>query len=172
MKSKSNLIEVPEYFWNYINLVKEDDLLKAMKDQRNQMMNMLLSVPQNKEDFAYANGKWTIKQLMLHINDAERIFTYRALRFARKDQTNLPGFDEDFYAANAEVNHRSLTNIADEFFSIRNASIHFFESMPDDTMQRIGSANEKNISVGALGFCIVGHAIHHKNVLKEKYGIK
>ncbi len=172
MKSKKDIIEVPEYFWKYINLVEEDDLMIALKTQRNQMMNLLLSIPSSKEAYAYADGKWTIKELALHINDTERIFSYRALRFMRSDETPIPGFEENDYAANSYASERSLTNIADEFFSIRNASIHLFESMPESSMLKIGTASEKKISVGALGFCICGHAIHHTNVLKEKYGIK
>jgi hypothetical protein len=172
LKLKQNVTEAPEYFWRYINLVQEDNLLKALKDGRNSMMNTLLSIPNSKEDYAYAEGKWTVKELFLHVNDTERIFAYRALRFMRGDQTPLPGFEENDYAINSYANERSLTNIADEFFSIRNASIHLFESMKEECMQKTGLASGNNLSVGAIGFIICGHPIHHINVLKERYGIK
>jgi hypothetical protein len=171
-KSKKDIIEVPEYFWKYINLVEEDDLMIALKNQRNSMMNLLLSIPANKELYAYAEGKWTVKELALHINDTERIFAYRALRFMRGDETPLAGFEENDYATNSLASERSLTNIADEFFSIRNATIHLFESMPESIMKKTGVASGKTISVGALAFCICGHPIHHINILRERYGIK
>ncbi len=162
----------PDYLWNYINLVDEEDLVKGLRAQRNLMMNKLLSIPSNKEDFAYGEGKWTIKEMVLHINDTERIFAYRALALMRGDKTPLPGFDENDYAKNALASERSLTNIADEFFAIRNSTIHLFESMPKHLMKNVGIASNHEVNVGGIAYAIIGHSMHHLNILRDRYGIK
>ncbi len=170
--SKQSQFIGPDFLWNYINLVKDDNILKVLRDQRNLMMNKLLSIPSSKEDFAYDIGKWSIKEMILHVNDTERIFTYRALCIMRGDKTPLPGFDENVYAENSNAAERSLTNIADEFFAIRNSSIHLFESMPEQLMANIGTASNHEVNVRAIAFAVAGHSNHHLNILRDRYGIK
>lgn len=122
-------------------------------------------------DYAYAPGKWTVKKLLNHIVDTERIFIYRALCIARGDQTPLPGYDENDYAEAAQVGHRSLVDLAHEFQSVRSATLSLFNSFGEHELLRTGIANGNAMSVNAIGFIIIGHALHHEVVARERYGL-
>jgi hypothetical protein len=162
-----NLDTVPHFYKNYVKQIEETDLLQALRISGNRAQEVLHGIPQEKQDFKYGPDKWTIKELLCHMIDAERIFAYRALSFARNDKTNLPGFDENGYAPEANASNRSLKGIINEMRHLRVATIDLFEGFSPDMLARKGSANNNELSVVALGFIIAGHESHHLKVLKE-----
>mgnify|MGYP006149835321 CR=1 FL=1 len=157
------------FYHNYVMYVLEDDVRLAFQQQAAFLDNFLSSIPESKADYAYAEGKWTVKQLLQHIIDAERIFTHRALWFARHSPAPLSGFDENEYARHYPADKRTLQQVYAEFKVVRDATIHLFQSLNEEAVLRSGIANGKPISVSALGYAIVGHANHHFNVIKERY---
>jgi len=169
MLQKSKLTQLPDYFDRYINLVPNVHLNTALaengdsffKDHYDQLIDL--------GDKVYAPEKWTIKDIIQHIIDTERIFSYRALRLARKDKTPLHGFDENLYAAHANATHRSLDNLTRELELVRQSTIHLFESFTEEDIMNVGICSGLQISVLALGFTIAGHGMHHINVIKERY---
>lgn len=161
--------EYPQYFEPYIKKVTQNDLLGALQKNGEDMEQLINSIPYAKGDYSYAEGKWTLKEVLMHVLDSERIFTYRALCFARNDKNELPGFDEEAYAPYSNAGARSLISIANEFQTARASTISMFNSFTDEMMHRKGVANKRLISVSALGFVISGHAEHHIQVIKERY---
>jgi uncharacterized damage-inducible protein DinB len=159
----------PEYFDNYIPLVNEDSVVEALKNNWANTSKLLSQLNADKENYAYAPGKWTVKQVICHLSDTERIFAYRALRFARKDQQTLASFDENSYAANAQLDHRKLKYLIQEFETVRMATISLFAGFTEDDLQSSGSTAIGQSTVLALGFAICGHAAHHLHVLRERY---
>jgi uncharacterized damage-inducible protein DinB len=127
------------------------------------------SLPEDKLFYRYATGKWTIKDILVHISDDERIYAYRALCFARNDQTVLPGFEQDKYARYAQAGARTLPDILGEFITVRKATVSLFESLPAEAFTRQGVANSHKVSVRALAYHIAGHELHHINIIKERY---
>lgn len=164
-----NLDTVPHFYKNYVKQIEEPDLLQALRISGHRMLELVHSIPPAKADFAYDQGKWTIRELLCHIIDAERIFAYRALRFARNDKTNLPGFEEKEYAPQANANGRSLAKIASEMAHLRTSTIDLFESLTPEMLVRKGTANNNEMSVAALGFVIAGHETHHRKILVDRY---
>ena len=161
--------EYPVYFQTYIKLVKEPDLIKAMEEQRQSFPSFFKNIPAEKLDYRYEENKWTIKEIIGHLIDCERVMNYRAMCFARNDKTELPGFDENKYAAISGSSDRSIESLLAEFDALRQSSIHLFESFNEQMFKRTGSANGNIISVKALGFINVGHPMHHLNVISERY---
>lgn len=161
--------EYGEFYHRYISLVPEDDLSLSFDNQTTATLQFLEGIPESKLNYAYAPGKWTVKQVLQHLSDAERIFVYRALRFARKDSTPLASFEENDYADVARVDHLNWKDMLEEFRLIRRASKHFFRALNEEEMSRFGKASGVNITVRSLGFITIGHAMHHQNVLKERY---
>jgi hypothetical protein len=159
----------PKYFENYVPLVKEEDVNTAFANNYQELSSFLKGIPPDLENYAYAPGKWTIKQVLNHMTDTERIFTYRALRFARKDPQQPLPFEEDDYAKHAEVGSRTLADLIEEFEAVRKASILLFKSFSDNTLLCSGKTAAGDCTVLALGYTTCGHAIHHMNVLKERY---
>ena len=123
----------------------------------------------DKFDYRYAEGKWTIKDIIQHLIDAERIFTYRALRFARNDKTNLSGFDENDYVDEANANDRTVMQLLTEMSAVRHATLLLFKSFTNEQLIRIGTSNNNLLSVRALGYIIIGHQNHHQRVFEERY---
>lgn len=164
-----NLETVPSFYKNYVKQIEETDLLQALRVSGHRCLELVHAIPEEKVDFRYADGKWTIRELLCHIIDAERIFTYRALRFARNDKTPLSGFEENDYAPQANASGRSLQKIAAEMAHLRSATIDLFESFTPEMLIRKGTANKNELSVIVLGFIIAGHETHHCNILKERY---
>ena len=158
-----------EFYHTYVSLVPEDDILEAFTSQTTAILEFLDEIPEDKLDYAYATGKWTIRQVLQHMTDAERIFAYRALCFARKDITPLPGFEENAYAAAANVAHRDWIDMIEEFQLVRLASEHLFRSLNEEELQRKGVASTTPITVLSLGYVIIGHAMHHQRVMAERY---
>ena len=167
--AKPNTSDYPEYFGRYINQVPEEDLQEAFKNQFSKIESFLLFVNEEKAAFAYAPGKWTLKELLQHVIDAERIFNYRALCFARKENAPLPSFNENLYAENSNANTRSWKSLVNEFLNVRRSSEDLFSSFSDGILQQKGTAGNNLISVLSLGFIIIGHVYHHIKVAEEKY---
>ncbi|MGB4776386.1 MAG: DinB family protein [Daejeonella sp.] len=160
--------EFAPYFSTYINTVSEN-VLGELEHQAHAFPEFLKSISEEKANYAYAEGKWTIKELVGHLIDTERIMAYRALRIARNDATPLPGFDENEYVANACFNERSLANLSQEFADVRRANMYFFNSLNETELNRTGIASNKTLSVRALIYVIAGHINHHKNIILERY---
>ena len=159
----------PESYAGYISILKEVDLIPGLEESLTSFIEFAHGVPLDKLEYAYAVGKWTLKDIIQHNIDCERIFNYRALRIARKDQTNMLSFDEDMYAANVDANQRTLENLLEELKAVRSASIALFSSFSQEQLESEGMASGKIISVAALGFTIIGHEAHHARVFRERY---
>lgn len=158
-----------EFYQGYIQTAGEENVLKAIKKSTKQFEKFLRTIPKKKIDFAYAEGKWTIRELLQHIIDAERVFAYRALRIARKDQTPLPGFDENQWAMHAQAATREWRDLADEFRSLRASTEKLFTSFHEDQLLATGTASNNPINTLALGFILAGHLKHHLQIIKERY---
>lgn len=167
--TKQDIPFLPVYFERYINQVPDMELPKALEVYGFELLDAEKNKLIQLGDQIYAPGKWTIADIIQHIIDTERIFAYRALRIGRNDQTPLPGFDENEYAVQAHASERSFEDLMDEFVTVRQSTIQLFKSFkPEDLLkQGIGSGNP--ISVIGLGYTIVGHVIHHMEVIKERY---
>jgi uncharacterized damage-inducible protein DinB len=161
--------EYAPYYETYISKVKGSDILGILEAQRLQMAQLFAARSERDGNFRYATGKWTVKEVLGHVNDTERIFTYRALRIARGDQTALPGFEQDDYVRGGNFAERTLADLADEFELVRAASIALFRSLPKEGWQRRGVASEKEVTARALAFIVAGHEIHHRLILEERY---
>ncbi|MFZ1082033.1 MAG: DinB family protein [Candidatus Kryptoniota bacterium] len=168
--SKPQPGEYDPYAIMYIKLLPDDGLvLKHLQENGEAIKEFFLSIPKEKLEYRYAPDKWTIKEILLHMIDDERIYTYRALRFARADTTPLPGFDQEPYAANSGANERTIEDLVEEFQTVRKATLSFFTYLPEEALIRGGKANEHHVTVRALLYQLAGHELHHKNVIKEKY---
>lgn len=162
--------EYPSYADMYISLLPGDsEVLQHLKDNFQIVKQMILSLPEEKLLYRYAPGKWTVKEILVHIVDDERIYAYRALRFARNDKTELPGFEQDDYALASNANERSLQNIFEEYEAVRSSTIALFNSFDEDALLRKGIANNNMNSVRSLAYHIAGHELHHINIIKAKY---
>ena len=167
--SRPQPAEYDPYYEKYIFLVPEEDIIATLKRQTVDLSALFENVDEEKSTFAYADGKWTIKEILVHIIDDERIYVYRALRFARKDSTELPGFEQDDYALYSEAGKRSIENIFEEYEAVRNSTIALFNGLPENSFLRSGTANNNKATVRALAYHIAGHELHHINIIKEKY---
>jgi len=159
------------YYDRYISLIDNDDVVLVLENQIQSSIELLESIGEAKANFAYAEGKWTIKQVLGHIIDTERIMTFRALSFARGEKQPIPGFEQDDYVNEANFNERTLKGLISEFKAVRESNIILFKSFDENILSRKGIASGNEITVLALLFIIAGHEKHHLNVLKEKYGI-
>lgn len=166
-RPEENLI--PEYYRNYYRLCNEDNLLKELSQQGEATKALIETTPENKGDFAYAAGKWTIKEVLSHLIDSERVFAYRALRFSRMDNTPLHGFNENDFARKCNASVRTLNGLLREFSFVRASTIELFEFMSDEMLDFQGTANEVQLSARATGWITAGHNIHHLNVLRRLY---
>ncbi|MDL5047350.1 DinB family protein [Oscillatoria amoena NRMC-F 0135] len=169
MKTSPDPATLPEFYKNYVSHVSDQNLIDVLRSSVLLTDSLIRSIPETKGEYRYAPGKWSIKELLCHMLDAERIFAYRALRFARKDQTELHGFDEQRYAPHANAHSRTLNRLADEFKRLRAATLDLFESFTPEMLACSGKANNHRISVINLGYVIAGHEVHHRNILAERY---
>lgn len=161
--------EYPAYQKNYIDTVDNVDLIEELEISLHRFIRFVREIPMDKFDYRYAAGKWTIKDIIQHLIDSERIFAYRALAFARNDKTSLPGFEENDYANEANGDSRHLNSLLTELSEVRQSNIALFKSFSDEILMRTGTANDKPNSVRALGFAIIGHQNHHQNVYQQRY---
>jgi uncharacterized damage-inducible protein DinB len=160
--------EYVEYYQKYIDLVPDGDIIALLEREHERTKALLESIPEDR-DHAYAPGKWTIKEVVGHIADTERIFCYRALRYARADTTPLPGFDENTYVPAGAFVNRTLRSLIDELTDVRRATIALFNGLPSEAWERSGVANNNPVSVRALAWIAAGHGIHHRKLLQERY---
>ncbi|HET7469207.1 MAG TPA: DinB family protein [Gemmatimonadales bacterium] len=164
--------EYAPYYGRYTALVPAGvDILDQLDRQREEVLARFRDVPESKGGHRYAPGKWSVRQLVCHLSDTERIMAYRALRIARADTTPLPGFDENAYAPESGADAVPLAGLVAEFADVRRASLALFRHLPPEAWTRRGRASESPFSVRALAWIILGHPIHHLGVLRERYGI-
>jgi DinB superfamily len=163
--------EYAEWYAGYVARVPEGDVVASLRDGSDRMKEALGTLPESMGDRRYAEGKWSVRTLIGHMIDAERIFSYRALRIARGDVTPLALFEEKEYAIAAESDERRVTDLVAELLAVRDATTRLFASFPDAAWTRTGTVNNATISVRAIAFIVAGHALHHLAVLKERYDI-
>lgn len=163
--------EYAPYFEHYIQLVaaKKMSILENLQHSQKEFDWVLRNLPEEKQTFSYATGKWTLKELIQHVIDTERIFCYRALCFARNDTTVLPGYEQDLFVDYGNANQLNYFDLLDEMATLRKSSIQLFQSFSEEALLRIGVASENEISVRALGYLFSGHQMHHLNIVKERY---
>jgi uncharacterized damage-inducible protein DinB len=161
--------EYPEYFGKYIAQVATENFIEELEISVHRFIKFVQNIPMDKFDYRYAEGKWTIKEIIQHVIDTERIFAYRALRFSRNDKTALPGFEENDYVDNTSANQRSLQDLLTEMAVVRQATLSLFKSFSDEQLPRMGTASNKQMSTRAIGFIIIGHQNHHQNIFEERY---
>ncbi|NND77643.1 MAG: DinB family protein [Flavobacteriales bacterium] len=157
------------FYAGYISKAAELPILEALERSQNEVVSLFDKISEEKSNTAYAEGKWTIKEVLSHIIDAERIFTYRALRIARNDKTPLPGYEQDDFVPYSEANKRPLEELLNEYEVVRNATRVLFESFSTEMMGRKAEVSGGPMSVCALGYIISGHERHHVEVIKERY---
>ncbi|MFA6469669.1 MAG: DinB family protein [Bacteroidota bacterium] len=162
--------EYDPYAIMYIKLLPDDGrIIEHLQTNGDAMIRFLRTLTPAQWLHRYAEGKWTIKEILLHIIDDERIFSYRALRFARNDSTALPGFDQDPYVVTSKANDRTPESLLEEYRTVRNATISLFSNLPEDAWLRSGTANNHAVTVRALIYHLAGHELHHLNIIKTKY---
>lgn len=162
--------EYPNYYENYFKEVNSEyTLVEELEISMNNLVHFVQNVPLEKIDYQYAIGKWTLKEILQHIIDCERIFCYRALRFARFDTTPLTGFDENQYVPNSHANTRTLKSLLEEFLSVRQATISLYKSFTAEQLIEKGIASGHTVSVRALGFICIAHQVHHLNIYQKRY---
>jgi uncharacterized damage-inducible protein DinB len=157
------------YYGKYVALVPSGDFLEILLQQQRELVRLLSPLTEQQAEFRYAPGKWSIKETLGHVNDAERIFAYRLLRIARGDQTPLSSFEQDGYIQTGNFSARALSDILQEFSTVRAASVSLVRSLDDAAWLRRGIASEKEVSVLAIAFIIAGHERHHRIILEERY---
>jgi hypothetical protein len=161
--------EYDEYYERYISLVEEDDIFAALKAQTGELERFFAGISEEKSRFSYAEGKWTIKEVLGHLTDTERHFSYRAFRISRRDETPIEGFEQDGYIENARFNQMTLGDLLEELVLLRRANLILFKNLTDDAWLFSGTASGFPVSVRALAFMSVGHIRHHLGILRERY---
>lgn len=167
--SRPATTEYAPFYANYVAKAQGDDIIAVLNESRDKTLAVYSSINEQTGAFRYAEGKWSIKELLIHIIDAERVFAYRALRVGRGDQTPLASFDEDSYMANCNAENRSLEHVLAEYKLVRASTIALFEGFSEEMLLRTGTASNAVISVRALGYIIPGHETHHINIINERY---
>jgi hypothetical protein len=163
--------EYAPFYGTYVTLVPETDVLTVLERQIAVLRELAASVSADRERFAYAPGKWTIRQMVGHLGDAERVFGYRALCFSRRDQAPLPGFDEQSYVDRASFDRIPLAGLIEELVLVRSANLRLLQALENDQWSATGTANGAAISVRALAYVIAGHVRHHLGILRDRYGV-
>jgi hypothetical protein len=161
--------EYPPYTIAYISLVPDGDIVATLSKQLDDTLSLIRSLPESRGEFRYEEGKWSIKEVIGHITDSERVFAYRALRFARGDETPLAGFEQDDYVRNGGFDKRTLSDIASEYEHVRRSTISLFANLDEEAWSRLGTSNNNPASVRALAFIIAGHERHHIEILRTRY---
>lgn len=167
--NRPEINEYAHYYDTYISLIEGDGVMPVLESQAAELRSLFGSSTEDRGAYSYAEGKWTIKELLSHIIDGERIFSYRVLRISRGDQTPIEGFEQDGYIENSKANNRSFSDLLDEFDDQRRANLRMIRSISVDGAKRMGTASEKAVSVRALVYIMAGHVTHHINILRERY---
>jgi uncharacterized damage-inducible protein DinB len=169
---KSSQLPVTEYapsYAAYIKLLEDVNLIEELEISLHEFIKFVQNIPMDKFDYRYAEGKWTIKEIIQHLIDTERIFSYRAMRISRNDKTPLPGFEEDDYVINTNANGRNLQELLTEMALVRQSTIALFKSFSEEQLKRMGVASNNPVSVRAIGFSTIGHQKHHQKIFQERY---
>jgi uncharacterized damage-inducible protein DinB len=161
--------EYPIFYSTYIKAIENVELIEELEICLHDFIRFVQNIPMDKFDYRYAKGKWTIKELIQHVIDTERIFAYRALRISRNDKTPLPGFEENDYVDNTTANKRSIQDLLAEFSAVRHSNLFLFKSFSQVQLLRMGIVSENSVSVRAIGFILIGHQKHHQKVFAERY---
>ncbi len=161
--------EYAPYYDRYISLVAGNDILAAFDDQRRQTLLLLSGRTEADGDLRYAPDKWSLKEVLGHINDTERVMSYRALRIARGDATPLEGFEQDDYVRNGPFARRALADLIEDYIAVRRATVSLFRNLDEAAWTRRGVANKNEVTVRALAYIIAGHELHHRRIIEEKY---
>lgn len=161
--------EYAEFYENYVSVVDETNIISALENQIAELQSDFSDISEKKSDFRYAEGKWSIKELLGHLIDGERVFSYRALRISRNDKTPLAGFEENSYVANSNFTNTELADLIKEFSLLRGSNILLFKNLNEEAWQRSGTASDAEVSVRALAYIMVGHVRHHLKILRERY---
>jgi len=161
--------EYAPYYDRYISLIPGNDILSTLDEQRRQMLLLLSCRDEAEGNFRYAPDKWNAKEVIGHVNDTERIFSYRALRIARGDQTPVEGFEQDDYVRNGPFAHRTLSDLIEDYIAVRRATLSLLRNLDEAAWLRRGVANKNEVSVRALAYVIAGHELHHRRILEQKY---
>ncbi len=164
--------EYAPYFERYISLVTDGDIISALKSQVEEVRRILGAVPESRAGHRYAEGKWSIREVLGHVIDTERVFGYRALCVARGDQTPLPSFDEKIFGQNSPHDAFPLTGLLDEFEAVRKGHLLFFRQLRPEDWTRMGIANNLPVSPRGLAYSMAGHVMHHLKGLRENYGVE
>ncbi|MBK7559373.1 MAG: DinB family protein [Chitinophagaceae bacterium] len=166
---KPNYSDAPKYCHYYFDLVTENNLLDALQNSYKETLTLIASIPTEKENYSYAERKWTTKDVLRHIIDCERVYAYRAFRFSRFDDTELPGFDENQYIIHSQKIQSDLQSLKDEYSNIRESTLNLFKPMTENMLDFKGTANTAGFTARGLGYMTVGHNIHHCNFIKTHY---
>lgn len=161
--------DFPAYFSKYISKVGSASVADAVRDHAAALAEFYSGLPEGKAMYAYAPGKWTVKEALQHVIDTERVFAYRMVCIARRDKTPLPSFDENEYAAHSGANERSLASLKEEFLAVRKSTDLLIASLTDEQLAEQGTASGKPVTANAVGFIIFGHLLHHKEIFLERY---
>lgn len=162
--------EYADYYSVYINQIPDsDNIISVLEQGKEKMQSFIKSIPEEKGIYAYAPDKWSVKEVLGHIADVERVMAYRAMCIARGEKKSLPGFEQDDYVAAADFNSRSLSGLAEELLHLRDSNLSLFRSLSDQSLMRWGTASNHDVTVRAFMFIIAGHEIHHMNILKKRY---
>lgn len=168
---KPNQGEYPVFYQGYIDSIEDQPLIETLKKERDFALNLFSKIPADKADFQYAPGKWTIKQVLMHIIDTEFVFGYRGLAIARGEKQELPGFDQDDYMSGVSVESTSLETLIALFENLRNANIAMFDLLRPSDLEQLGTASGYQVKAGTIGYFIAGHCTYHVNILKDRYEI-
>jgi hypothetical protein len=167
--SRPQPAEYDEYYQKYVSLVPEEEIIPALGNQIEELRQLFEGFAEERGTFAYADGKWTVKEVLSHVIDGERMFAYRCFRIARGDKTPIEGFEQDGYIENSHANRRPIAELIEEFTLLRKANVMFFRNLESDDWTRTGTANNVEISVRSLAWIMVGHVRHHAAILEGRY---
>jgi len=167
--TKPNMEDVPVFYRNYVDSADESDMIEALMQSAIDTLELYRSIPPEKHNYRYEEGKWSVKELLSHLIDGERVFAYRAHRFSRKDVTPLAGFEENEYVPNSNASNRNMESLISEFEHLRNSNIKLFEGMNETMLDFLGTANDQRMNARMMGWVIAGHNMHHNHVLRERY---
>jgi hypothetical protein len=171
LRARPHTSEYAPFYHGYISAVPEGDVVALLREGGREVVEAVAGLSEHRAGFRYAEGKWSVREVVGHLIDAERIFGYRALRIGRGDATPLPGFEENDYVRAAHSDERTIGSLAQEFSAVRESTVLLFQSLPADAWVRRGISNGKEISVRALAYIAAGHARHHLKILRERYAI-
>ncbi len=166
---RPDINKVPSFYKRYIEHVESDDIVENLKNGRANLLSVYENFSEEDANYTYQMGKWTLKEILMHLIDTERVMTYRAMRFARQDQTELPGFDQDVFIQNIDASAYRLKDLLEEYKAVRQATIQLFKNMPASLLTQSGVASGYPIDVLTLAFIVPGHEKHHLGVIGERY---